>query len=242
MNCSENIRSAWLRDYPRRLPLSLLLLVVLSLLVPATLAQDDDRAGAPVNLDVETTEGGIVLSWQAPASDADQVTGYEVEGLHVRRGTGIVESVTGGTDSETITWIDRMATDPELLYVYRVRALRNGDAGRWSAFVITGIDEVRPAPTIAAPEPEPTEVVPVAPVEPTAAPPEPEPTEARSLPVPEPTTAPVAPPLPEPTRPVPVAPAEPTAARPEPEPTVAPPAVRVEPTAAGPEPEATVSA
>lgn len=245
MNRSVKIRSGGLHNKARRLPLSLLLLVALSLLVPVILAQDDDRAGAPVNLDVEVTEGGIVLSWEAPTTGADEVSGYEVEGLHVRRGTGITLTLSGSTDEETTTWTDQEARDPDLLYVYRVRALRDGEEGRWSSFVITSLD----GDTAAAPEP--TEVLPVAPVEPTAAPPEPEPTAAVPVapaeptaapPKAEPTSVPVAPPLPEPTRPVPVAPVEPTAAPPEPEPTIAPPALRVEPTAAGPEPEATASA
>ncbi len=240
MNFRENIRSARPGDYARRLPTSLLLLVALSLLLPAIRAQDEGGEGAPVNLDVEVTAEGIVLNWDAPTADAEGISGYEIAGSHVRRGAGVVESVTGSTDDETTTWLDEMATDPELLYVYRVRALRNGDEGPWSAFVITEIDDVAPAPTIAAPapeptaalpEPEPTEVVPVAPSEPTAAPPPP-----------EPTSVPVAPPLPEPTRVVPVAPVEPTTAPQQPEPTTAPAAVPAQPTAAMQEPEPTASA
>ena len=49
----------------------------------AARAQDDGRAGVPARLSAEATEEGLVLSWQVPALDGDQVTGYEIEALHV---------------------------------------------------------------------------------------------------------------------------------------------------------------
>lgn len=205
------------------------------------LTQDDERVGAPGKLSVETTDEGLVLSWEAPVSKDDPVAAYEISGLHVRRGTGIVLRVTGSTDGDTTSWTDGQATDPDLLYVYRVRAWYPPGPGQWSAFVITGFERLPLAVTPVV-EFEPTAVVPEPAAEPTAQAPQPEPTAAR--PEPEPTAAnqqqqqqqaaerppaPTAvPPQPEPTRAPPAAPVQPTAAP-----------ARPEPTAARPEPEPT---
>ncbi len=169
----------------------------------AARAQDDGCAGVPARLSAEATEKGLVLSWQVPALDGDQVTGYEIEALHVQRGVGIVQELTGITDGESTTWTDPTAVNPELLYVYRVRALFGEETGRWSSFLIIGLDQELPvAPTADLPEPEatrpghvepaavsapprqsdPTRAPPVAEVEPTPAQPGPEATAVAPLP------------------------------------------------------------
>ena len=187
----------------------------------AALAQDSDQATAPGNLYVEVTEDGVVLHWEAPTSDADTVTGYEIQGRHLQEGVGILRKLTGNTSSSRTTYTDRTATDPDLRYLYRVRALRTDQGSPWSDYVV--IEDGQPEePSAALLELVPTDVVAVAPVEPTAvvefeptsvppvtpAPPRTDPgqTEAESV-------APVAP----------AAPVEPTAVLPEPEPTAAAP-------------------
>ena len=213
-----------------------MLLVLLASLTLATQAQLDDRAAAPGKLSVETTEDGLVLSWEAPASEPEKVTGYEIAGLHVQRGVGIVEELTGFTDEKTTSWTDQEAKDPELLYVYRVRALRGGEQGQWSSFVITGFERV-PLPSTPAVEFEPGAVVPEPPVEPTAALPQPEPTSAG-----EQQDAPGGSSGQSESRSAPQQQAaEPTAVPPRPEPTTAPPVVEVKPTAAPPQPEPTAA-
>ena len=133
----------------------------------AALAQDGDQATAPGSLRVEVSEDGIVLSWEAPTSDAEAVTGYEILGQHVRSGVGIVKVLAGNTDAGTTTWTDLTATATDTYFVYRVRALRAEVPSPWSSFVIT--DRDLPVAPLAAPqELVPTEVVAVAPVEPMA--------------------------------------------------------------------------
>ena len=133
----------------------------------AALAQDNDRALAPGNLRVEVSEDGVVLSWEAPASAAEVVTGYEIQVQYVRSGVGIVQVLAGNTDAGTTTWTDLTATETDTCFVYRVRALRAEAPSQWSSFVIT--ERVQPVEPLAAPlEFVPTEVVAVAPVEPTA--------------------------------------------------------------------------
>ena len=218
-----------------------LLLALFAAPMLATKAQDDDRPGAPHKLSVESRDTGNLLSWEAPVKVEGEITNYVISGSHVRRGVGIVERVSGATGGQSTSWLDRQATDPDLLYVYRVRALFDGVPGRWSGFVITGFERV-PLQSTPAVEFEPTAVVPEPAVEPTAVLPPPEPTAAG--PEPEPTAAPPSggegqgeeePPAPTAVPP----PAEPTAAPPvvEVQPTAVPPPP--EPTAAGPEPEPT---
>ena len=187
----------------------------------AALAQDDDQATAPRNLRVEVSEDGIVLSWEAPTSDADTITGYEIQVQYVRSGVGIVQVLAGNTDAGTTTWTDLTATETDTYFVYRVRALRAEAPSEWSSFVITDRD-LPVEPLAAPPELVPTEVVAVAPVAPTAV------IEF------EPTSVPPVAPAPprtdpgqteeEPAAPVaPAVPVEPTAVLPEPEPTAAAP-------------------
>ena len=133
----------------------------------AALAQDGDQATAPGKLRVEVTEDGVVLHWEAPTSDADTVTGYEIQGRHLQEGVGILRKLTGNISSRRITFTDRTATDPDLSYLYRVRALRADQGSPWSDYVV--VEDGQPvAPSAALLELVPTEVVAVAPVEPTA--------------------------------------------------------------------------
>ena len=193
----------------------------------AALAQDGDQATVPGKLRVEVSEDGVVLSWEAPASDAEAVTGYEIQVQYVRSGVGIVQVLAGNTDAGTITWTDLMATATDTYFVYRVRALRAEVPSQWSSFVITDRD-LPVAPSAAPQELVPTEVVAVAPVEPTAVV-EFEPTSVPPVtpaaPLPDPGQAEEAPAAPV----VPAAPVGPTTAPPEPEPTVAAPVAQAPP-------------
>ncbi len=216
----------------RQLLRVILLLSLLALPALATQAQDDDRAGAPGNLSVESRDTGILLSWEAPASKDDpnrdyiEITDYLISGSHVRRGVGIVERVSGATDRQSTAWLDRQATDPDLLYVYRVRALFDGVPGQWSEFVITNYEwsadptavPPPPEPTLAGPEPDPTDLAMAL----TAQAPQSGPAAPTAVPPPSGPTA--APPDPAVELTAQAPQSGPTAARPEPEPTAAPPA------------------
>ena len=213
------------------------LILIFSLLVLTALlarAQDGNCVGAPCNLSTSSREVGIELSWNAPVSKDEQnspffeLTNYLISGLYVEPGGAVVTHIGGSTFGADTSWLDRHATDPELIYMYRVRAHFDGEAGPWSEYVTTGYDW-SPPPATPEDSPEPT----VASQEPTA----PAPTATSIDPFAEFTAR---------ARQI-----EPTAARPEPTATVltATPdryeeltaqAPQIEPTAARPEPTATV--
>ena len=76
---------------------------------------------APSNLTAEKVDGGINLSWTAPAEDADSVTGYEI----LRAvGEGELTTLAADTGSTDTTYSDTTATDSEKTYVYQVKAIR----------------------------------------------------------------------------------------------------------------------
>ena len=88
---------------------------------------------APSNLTAEKVDGGINLSWSAPAEDADSVTGYEV-----LRAVGEDELITLAADtaSTDTTYSDTTATDSEETYAYQVKAIRGQARSQGSNKVI----------------------------------------------------------------------------------------------------------
>ena len=88
---------------------------------------------APSNLTAEKVDGGINLSWTAPAEDADSVTGYEI----LRAvGEGELASLAADTGSTDTTYSDTTATDAEETYAYRVKAIRGQAKSQGSNKVI----------------------------------------------------------------------------------------------------------
>ena len=88
---------------------------------------------APSNLTGGKVDGGINLSWTAPAEDADSVTGYEV-----LRAVGEDELTTLAADtaSTDTTYSDTTATDSEETYAYQVKAVRGQARSQGSNKVI----------------------------------------------------------------------------------------------------------
>ena len=88
---------------------------------------------APSNLTAEKVDGGINLSWTAPAEDADSVTGYEM----LRAvGEGELASLAADTGSTDTTYSDTTSTDAEETYAYRVKAIRGQARSQGSNKVI----------------------------------------------------------------------------------------------------------
>ena len=104
--------------------------------VPTATPTPTARELGPSNLSFEIVEAGVVLSWEAPAADADGVTGYRI----LRRQPSkpgqssflVWEYDTGST---VTTYTDRYATEAGESYVYRVIAIRGEELSRWSNFV-----------------------------------------------------------------------------------------------------------
>ena len=76
---------------------------------------------APSDLTAEAADGGVDLSWSAPAEDADTITGYEV----LRAvGEGDMATLVADTASTATTYTDATATGAGETYAYRVEGIR----------------------------------------------------------------------------------------------------------------------
>ena len=88
---------------------------------------------APSNLTAEKVDGGINLSWTAPAEDADSVTGYEI----LRAvGEGELASLAADTGSTATAYTDATATEAGETYAYQVKAIRGQARSQGSNKVI----------------------------------------------------------------------------------------------------------
>ena len=85
---------------------------------------------APTNLTAELVDGGgVSLSWDAPAAEADSVTGYRIlRGTGDQEPTALEENTAGAATSYT----DDTATEGGATYSYRVKALRDGELSQGS--------------------------------------------------------------------------------------------------------------
>ena len=84
---------------------------------------------APSNLAAELADGQVVLSWDAPAQDADTVTGYEV--LRAE-GQGELATLAADTGSTATTYTDATVASAGYSYAYRVKALRGQEQSQAS--------------------------------------------------------------------------------------------------------------
>ena len=78
---------------------------------------------APSSLTAEKVDGGVALSWDAPAEDADSVTGYEI--LRAT-GDGEITTLVADTGSTATAYTDATATEAGETYAYEVKAIRDG--------------------------------------------------------------------------------------------------------------------
>ena len=105
---------------------------------PAAPALGD--SGAPSNLTAEiAAAGGIALRWQAPAADAETVTGYRLLRAVANSAMSILNADTG---PDTTTYLDSSATTPGETYRYEVLAVRGEQASRSSNTVTVSVPPV----------------------------------------------------------------------------------------------------
>ena len=83
----------------------------------------------PTILTVLVEDGGVSLSWNAPAKDADDVTGYRIERA---LSEGEFSELVSDTDSTGTAYTDTTGEAGQS-YRYRVAALRGSDRSDWSA-------------------------------------------------------------------------------------------------------------
>ena len=86
----------------------------------------DPAALAPSGLSAKAVfdggdSAGVELAWQAPAADAESVTGYEI--LRAQ-GDGDLATLVADTGSATVAYADATATEPGEAYSYQVIASR----------------------------------------------------------------------------------------------------------------------
>ena len=86
---------------------------------------------APANLTAEIVDDGVALSWEAPAQNAESVTGYDVS-RSFEREPGITSVNLKPTGAVITSWVDYDATESGVRYTYRVRAVRDGESSGWS--------------------------------------------------------------------------------------------------------------
>ena len=107
---------------------------------------------APGNLSAQAVDYVVLLSWDAPATDATTVTGYRVLRAKGEGQMTVLADVTGSDDR---TYTDATATVPGEIYSYAVQALRGTTASIQSNTVFYGSGWVfsQPAPSEPAPLP-----------------------------------------------------------------------------------------
>ena len=105
----------------------------------------------PTNLTFEIREDGVTLAWDAPAADADSVTGYRVVRRRPNQGENEWLVWKWDTGSTETTYRDGYAQTHGEFYMYRVRALRGDGYSKMSNRVDVRRPQATPQTTEWAP-------------------------------------------------------------------------------------------
>ncbi len=97
-----------------------------------TPAAPDPADLAPSGLEVSLVENRVTLTWDAPASDAASVTGYEILRRRPNDGEAALTTLVADTGNAETGYTDDSANEPGVRYTYRVKALRDGEQSRVS--------------------------------------------------------------------------------------------------------------
>ena len=99
-----------------------------------TPAAPDPADLAPSGLVVSLVENRVTLTWDAPASDAASVTGYEILRRRPNDGEAALTTLVADTGNAETGYTDDSANEPGVSYTYRVRALRDGEQSKVSNY------------------------------------------------------------------------------------------------------------
>ena len=100
-------------------------------------------------------ENRVTLSWDAPASNAASVTGYEVLRRRPNEGEAALTTLVADTGNAETGYTDDTANEPGVRYTYRVKALRDGEQSRVSNYARIDLpDDYAQDTPEPAPEPE----------------------------------------------------------------------------------------
>ena len=127
-----------------------------------TPAAPDPADLAPSGLEVSLVENRVTLTWDAPASDAASVTGYEILRRRPNDGEAALTTLVADTGNAETGYTDDSANEPGVSYTYRVKALRDGEQSKVSNYAridlpddyaqdSSGSDEPTPTPEALAP-------------------------------------------------------------------------------------------
>ena len=127
-----------------------------------TPAAPDPADLAPSGLEVSLVENRVTLTWDAPASDAASVTGYEILRRRPNDGEAALTTLVADTGNAETGYTDDTANEPGVSYTYRVKALRDGEQSKVSNYAridlpddyaqdSSGSDEPTPSPEALAP-------------------------------------------------------------------------------------------
>ena len=127
-----------------------------------TPAAPDPADLAPSGLVVSLVENRVTLTWDAPASDAASVTGYEILRRRPNEGEAALTTLVADTGNAETGYTDDTANEPGVSYTYRVKALRDGEQSKVSNYAridlpedyaqdSSGSDEPTPSPEALAP-------------------------------------------------------------------------------------------
>ena len=99
-----------------------------------TPAAPDPADLAPSGLEVSLVENRVTLTWDAPASDAASVTGYEILRRRPNDGEAALTTLVANTGNAETGYTDDSANEPGVSYTYRVKALRDGEQSKVSNY------------------------------------------------------------------------------------------------------------
>ncbi len=121
-----------------------------------TPAAPDPADLAPSGLEVSLVENRVTLTWDAPASDAVSVTGYEVLRRRPNDGEAALTTLVADTGNAETGYTDDSANEPGVRYTYRVRALRDGEQSKVSNYDRIDLPEDYAQDSSGSDEPTPT--------------------------------------------------------------------------------------
>ena len=121
-----------------------------------TPAAPDPADLAPSGLEVSLVENRVTLTWDAPASDAASVTGYEVLRRRPNEGEAALTTLVADTGNAETGYTDDTANEPGVSYTYRVRALRDGEQSKVSNYDRIDLPEDYAQDSSGSDEPTPT--------------------------------------------------------------------------------------
>ena len=121
-----------------------------------TPAAPDPADLAPSGLEVSLVENRVTLTWDAPASDAASVTGYEILRRRPNESEAALTTLVADTGNAETSYTDDAANEPGVRYTYRVKALRDGEQSQVSNFARIDLPEDYAQDTSGSDEPTPT--------------------------------------------------------------------------------------